>query len=432
MATGRVTKGAVDALQAGARNVFLWDTRLRGFGVKVTPSGAKTYVYQYRLGGRGSPTRRYTIGRHGDGLPPDLARERAEKLAAKVVHGIDPLEEERAERAERAGRVTFRDAAKRFVETHVAANWKSAPEAASRPLRLHVTPVLGAKPLAEIKRADVAAMLDRIPIEQVALRRTVYAVTSKLFAWAVARGEIESSPLDKFEAPPLPASRDRVLSEEELRYAWKATAGLEYPFGPLYRILILTGQRRDEVAGLRWAELDRAGALWRLPKERAKNAVASDVHLTARVVAELDALAGCDGVDEAERKWPRRGLIFTTTGKTPVSGFSRAKRRWDAEIRALIAKERKEPAEQVTVPRWVVHDLRRTLATGLQRLGIRFEVTEAVLNHVSGARSGVAGVYQRYGWEAEKRAALEAWARHVDQLLTESDATNVVPMARQR
>lgn len=418
MAKAHISKRTVDAAAPAGRDTFVWDDELIGFGLKVTPSGAKSYVYQYRMGGRGSPTRRYTIGRHGAGLTPDLARDRAKKLAASVVNGVDPLEQERAGRREReeaerlATRSNVRAVVDRFVETHVAANWSST-DAAAVPLRRYVIGLVGDKLIADVTKSDVAAIIDSVPAAQVAMRRKLWAIMSKFFRWAVARGEIETSPMDGMEAPPAPASRDRVLSDDELRLAWNATSSLGEPFGPLYRLLIITGQRRDEVAGMDWAELDRDAQLWRLPKERAKNGIASDIPLSGLAVAELDRLAGVASTDPARRKWPRRGFVFTTTGETAVSGYSRAKRRWDAALAQLAAKERDEPVENVKVPRWTVHDLRRTLATGLQRLGVRFEVTEAVLNHVSGARSGVAGVYQRYAWTTEKRAALEAWATHV-------------------
>lgn len=415
MAKAKISKRTVDAASRADRDYFVWDEELTGFGLKVTPAGAKSYIFQYRMGGRGSPTRRYTIGRHGAGLTPDLARERAKKLAASVVNGVDPLAAERAESAARkvqdelAARANVAAAVRRFVETHVAANW-SDDEAAAGPLRRHLVAMHGDRLLAELTPADIAAVVDGIPARQVALRRKLWAIMGKFFRWAAARGEIAASPMADMEAPPAPASRDRVLSDAELRLAWKATGDLGAPFGPLYRLLILTGQRREEVSGLEWLELDRAERLWRLPAARAKNGVAHDVPLSDLAVAEIDAIAGVDVVAKKDRKWPRRGLVFTTTGKTAVSGYSRAKSRWDTAIEKLAAEE---DADAPPLPRWVIHDLRRTLATGLQRLGVRFEVTEAVLNHVSGARGGVAGVYQRYGWAEEKRAALVSWAQHV-------------------
>lgn len=131
-------------------------------------------------------------------------------------------------------------------------------------------------------------------------------------------------------------------------------------------------------------------------------------------------------------KWPRKGLVLTTTGKTPVSGYSRAKSRLDAQIEkaelAAAVSESREP--EVPAP-WRIHDIRRTVATGLQRLGVRFEVTEAVLNHVSGAKAGIAGVYQRHDWKEEKRTALNAWGSHITALLSpESDTSNIIDLMR--
>jgi integrase len=197
------------------------------------------------------------------------------------------------------------------------------------------------------------------------------------------------------------ASRERVLTDEELGLAWRASLQLGYPFGPIIRMLMITGQRREEVTALEWAELHRTDAEWLMPGSRAKNGRAHTVPLSALALAELDNIGGQD--------WPRTGLVFTTTGRSRVSGHSRAKVRLDRQMALL--------APGVDVQPWRLHDLRRTLATGLQKLGVRFEVTEAVLNHVSGARSGVAGVYQRHTWTMEKRAALDDWSAHVSSLV---------------
>ena len=140
--------------------------------------------------------------------------------------------------------------------------------------------------------------------------------------------------------------------------------------------------------------------------------------LSSAAIAELDGVAGGE-------KWPRKGLVFTTTGKTSVSGFSRAKRQIDLQVWYLLLEDK----DDRTVGPWRYHDLRRTLATGLQRLGVRFEVTEAVLNHISGSRGGVAGIYQRHDWRDEKRAALNAWAGHVSSLAAPT-APNIVAFRR--
>ena len=156
-----------------------------------------------------------------------------------------------------------------------------------------------------------------------------------------------------------------------------------------------------------WSELAHNEQIWTIPSERSKNGVPHDVPLSPLAAAVITSLGGGG-------EWPRTGLIFTTTGRTPISGFTKLKQRLDAAMNECMAKRVSGAGDGAkTVLPWRIHDLRRTVATGLQRLGVRFEVNEAVLNHVSGSRSGVAGVYQRHNWKGEKRAALEAWASHV-------------------
>jgi len=175
---------------------------------------------------------------------------------------------------------------------------------------------------------------------------------------------------------------------------------------------MITGQRRDEVASLDWRELNRSAKEWVIPADRAKNRNAHTVPLSDLAIAELDALAA--GV-----VWPRHGLAFSTTGRTPASGHSRAKARLDREMLSIAENEARELAgnHQPKLDSWRVHDLRRTFATGLQRLGIRLEVTEACLNHVSGSRRGIVGVYQRHQWTDEKRDAMGRWSGHLAKLL---------------
>ena len=436
MATGYITKRAVDALKAASGQLFFWDAgdgAIKGFGVRVTTAGVKSYVYQYRLGGRGAAVRRYTIGRHGE-FTPDSARARAIELAEQVRRNIDPLETEagqrkdRDEKAQEARDLAFAAYAARFLKMHVEPNTPDSYGFSESIVRLHVSPVLDRKPLPEITRRDIVVVIDRIDAAQPSVRRNCFAVMRKLFNWARARGDIKRSPLEGMEPPPLVQSRDRVLSDTELTLAYRAAQTIAYPFGPLFELLFATGQRRDEVAGLDWSELDRTAGLWTLPRERVKNDASNIIPLNRLAIAALDRAAG-RGLD-ASTNWPRSGLVFTTTGKTSVSGYSRAKAKLDARM-AELAIEGATEAAPVTIKPWRVHDARRTLATGLQRLGVRFEVTEAVLNHVSGSRSGIAGVYQRHGWGPEKRAALDAWGTHIEGLLNPAESTgNVVPLRR--
>ena len=412
MATGRVNKRAVDAMPSPATGTaFLWDDELRGFGVKATKAGARSYVYQYRLGGREASTRRWTIGAHGSPWTPTTARAEAERLAVLVARGIDPVAVEEQRRRE-AVDLAFRGYSERFHASLKGEGWARLVE---RTLRLYAWPTLGNKALPAITRADVSAVLDRLPPEQQANRRNVFAVMRRLFRYAVGRGDLDRSPLEGVETPEPVQARDRVLSDDELRRVWIGAGDCYRVFGDVVRLLIVTGQRREEVTGLDWSELDRPAALWSLPGERSKNKEGHRVPLNALAVEVLDGIAHGP-------KWPKTGRVFSTSTGGAFTAHARGKRQLDT----VLAKDATD-----SLPAWRLHDLRRTLATGLQRLGVRFEVTEAVLNHLGGSRSGVAGVYQRHGWGDEKRAALDAWGRHVAGLLDPAE-DNVVTLATRR
>jgi integrase len=428
MAQGKITKRAVDQMQPRMKDGklvedHLWDSKLSGFGVKVTPKKAKSYFVQYRIGGRGAPTRRVTIGTHGAPWTPDQARDEADRLLQLVKKGVDPQEQKKAKRRE-AVDLAFDKYASHFLEVYGERQWADKTLADNKRYltgaHSPAAQTLGKKPLPDIRRSDVAAVFDAVPADKPGLARNLYSVLRRLFAWAVERGDIERSPFEGFKGPSAVAARDRVLSDDELRLVWLASKQLSYPFGPLYRLLIATGQRREEVASLGWHELNRDKREWALPADRAKNGQAHTIPLNELAVAELDGIGG--------EKWPSKGFVFSTTEETAVSGYSKAKARLDEQIAKLIREETEDDAEPREIAAWRIHDLRRTFATGMQRLGIRFEVTEAILNHVSGARSGVAGIYQRHDWHDEKRVALDAWASRLISLLQSSDNSNVVQL----
>lgn len=418
MASGNVTKSSVDGLRAGPRDAFLWDTKIPGFGVKVTPKGSKVYLYQFRMGGRGSKVRRYTIGKHG-ALTPDAARKEASRLAALVLQGDDP-QAQRQEKRKVAVELAFSRYLDHFAEHCLRVDWKASAGEVEAMLRTYALPILGDKPLPDITAQDISAVLRPLR-RKPASHSKLFAVLRRLFRWAKSEGDLTTpSPMADMETPTPPPSRKRVLKDWELKLVWEASASLGYPFGPMVRLLILTGQRRNEVSDLVWQELDRAECLWSLPEERAKNGEASNVPLSSLVMAELEGIAK----RKKKADWPRTGFVFTTTGKSPVSGYSRAKSRLD---KLVTEANGNQPLED-----WTLHDLRRTLATGMQRIKVRFEVTEAILNHKSGSRSGVAGVYQLHDWAEEKRSALDAWARHISALGNDADASNVVQLAEAR
>jgi integrase len=446
VATAGITKRTVDAARPASAEYVVWDDEVAGFGLKVTPAGAKVYFYRYRFSRPGcaaqtSPTK-YTIGKHG-GLTPDQARKRAKELAALVGMGIDPRKAELAalaaeqeagrlasERARLNGELSFENVAARWLDHYENEKSRRTSSVALAKLVVtrHLTPQLAGMPMPHISRIDIQRAIDAIPAKRRGIRRAVYAYASILFGWANQRGDIDNNPVTSMTKPEAPKARDRFMSDGELCAVWKAADTLSSPFDAFIRMLILTGQRRSEVAGISWAELDRVTATWTIPGARAKNGAAHIVPLAPAMIAELDSLAIAkqlaeNGTQPDGQRWPKTGFVLTTTGRTPISGITKAKNALDEAV----TKAREAKGDLALEP-WRIHDLRRTMATGFQRLGIRFEVTEATLNHVSGSKGGVAGIYQRHDWREEKRAALEGWARHVaaicDPAGTESALTD--------
>jgi integrase len=206
------------------------------------------------------------------------------------------------------------------------------------------------------------------------------------------------------------------LTDEEIRWFWQGCGEIGWPFGPLFLLLLLTAQRRDEVGGMRCSEVDLDNQIWTLPRQRAKGDREHEVHLSD---AAIDVLRSLPRI--ASNSIGQDGLVFTTNGRTPVSGFGNAKRRLDV----IMAEARRRSLglpERTKIPDWRLHDLRRTAATGMARLNFPPHVVEKVLNHVSGTIRGVAAVYNRFEYLEERRAALEAWGRYVWNLVSPADA----------
>jgi integrase len=230
-----------------------------------------------------------------------------------------------------------------------------------------------------------------------------------LFKWTLDEELVPADPTARVRKVVKETARDRTLSDHEIRLFWVGCDRLRWPFGPMYQLLLLTAQRRDEVGGVEWSELDLDRCLWIIPREKAKNDRAHEVHLSGLAVEILESL-------------PRIGsrYVLTTNEERPVSGFSKSKRHLDGHmlrlLRADIAEAGKDP-DQGKIDPWVLHDLRRTAATGMARLNIPPHVVDKILNHVSGSIRGVAAVYNRHGYFDERRAALEAWSRHVESLI---------------
>ncbi len=402
MEARKITQTVVDGLTSSGRDEFLWDTKISGFGVKVSAGGRRSYVYQFRLGGRKGTARRITIGEHSNPWNATDARKKAEQFSLLVAQGVDPVAAA-ADAKRLAVDLAFTAYSEKFVESCEGDGWRRLVD---RTLKKHVVPHLKKKPLPEIRKSDITDLLDRIPQKQAALKRNTFAVLRRLFSWALGRGDIERSPFAGMETPPAVPARDRVLTDHELAIVWTAAADAGSLFGPIVRLLITTGQRREEVTQMDWSEVNRTEALWRLPKERSKNNVGHVIPLNGLAIDILDRIA-------RGAKWPRSGPVFMTTGQGPFTAHARGKARLDKQAATL-------PDGQLAP--WRLHDLRRTMATNFQRLGVRFEVTEAALNHVGVSRVGVAAVYQRHDWLAEKTEAFAAWAKHLEAVFAAASA----------
>ena len=401
-----LTALALEKLQPGAARREVPDGKVRGLHFVLQPTGRGSWAYRYR-NAAGKPAK-LTIGKYPD-LSLDKARRAAELAAAKVAEGQDPAVERAAEKSlarKPKDHELVEKVVERFLDRHARPKTREATyRETKRILEKEIVERWRGKPMLVITRADIHALLDEIVDRgsPVAANRSLGAIRP-LFRWAVERDIIKTSPCEGVRPPAPPKERDRFLSDQELRTVWRAAGKLGYPFGPVVQLLVLLGQRRDEVAGMTWAELDLEAGLWTLPPDRVKNAKGHVVPLLGmarEILASLPRIAS------------EAGFVFTRTGKTHVVGFGKAKERLDSLI---------TEAGGSLLP-WVLHDLRRTMATGCAGLGVAPQVVEAILNHRSGTIRGVAAVYNRYDHAAEKRAALEHWGRHVAALLGKAGAT---------
>lgn len=268
--------------------------------------------------------------------------------------------------------------------------------------------MLGSLRLDEVRRIHITRVLDSVEPGKPALPRNLFVLMRTLFNWAVDRGELEKSPLNGMKPPKPPAERHHILSDHEVVVVTFAAMKLGTTWGNLIHLLLTTGQRLREVAEAEWSEFDRSNLLWTIPAGRTKNGREHSVPLNVGAVSSLNEVAGSSD-------WPVCGFVFSHKPGRPVSGFSRMKRRLDKQV----------SKEDGSVRPWRLHDLRRTVATNMQRLGVRFEVTEAILNHVSITQAGVASVYQRHDWAEEKRDALEKWSARLNAAVEEWDRTRV-------
>jgi len=391
-----VTKISVDQLQPGAT---IWDTTLPGFGVRAR-TGAKTYFVKIRIGGR---QKWITLGKHGP-LTPEIARREAFRILGDVVAGNDPLAAKKLKQIESL--TAFDRLAEDYVK-RVAMKQNRSWKETERIFKRYAIPAWKNRPVSEITRADVARLLDRIEDKNgLVMADRVLAQIRRLFNWHATRDDKFISPIVQGMARvrPREGPRTRILSDDELRALWKATEDTQPTlFGPLVRLLLLTAQRRDEVACASWSEI--VGNEWIIPAERYKSKRANTVPLTATATALFGALL---------KSGP---YCFTTDGENPFSGFSKAKNALDRKMLATLKEEtatRGGSPDDVKLEPWVLHDLRRTARSLMSRAGVSSDVAERVLGH---AINGIAGVYDRHDYKNEKAEALRKLSWLVESII---------------
>jgi integrase len=389
----RLTKANVARLTIpeGKTESIVFDDAMAGFGVRLRAGGKRTWIAQYRLGNK---QRRLTLGTL-ETLDETEARRRAKTALSKVHLGHDP-QMEKSERRTQAS-VTLGSVADTYL-TYAEGSLKPRSYLeVKRHLKQHWAP-LAERGLAGLARTDISARLTSIASDNgpFAANRA-RAALSALFSWAIGEGIANDNPVAGTNKATEEISRDRVLSHDELRFAWDlAGAG---DFGSIVRLLILTGQRREEIGGMLWSELDLDAALWSIGKDRTKNGLQHDVPLSPPAVAILRGIPRRDD----------RDLVFGSSNG-PFQGWSNAKAALDARMTAALSGKKGDASK---LKPWRLHDIRRTVATRLGDLGVLPHVVEAILNHISGHRAGVAGIYNRAIYAAEKREALDKWAESI-------------------
>jgi integrase len=404
----RLTDVAVRNLKPSSDRREIPDPGARGLYVVVQPSGQKGFCVRYRFGDR---PRKLT-------LPAGISLAGARKLAAaamlEVAEGCDPAaEKQRAREQARVAGKQARAAAElllhdgvaklvsEFIEKHAKqktrpASWKRTEYLFKR----FVLPAWHGKTVHQVTRRDIISLVETVAESTPVQANRVFAATRKFFAWCVSRDILPISPCLGVAKPAKEVVRDRVLTDPEIVELWRACDEINPRYGAFIRFLILTGQRRSECGDLPAAgEINRDTRVWTLPAARAKNHRPHTIPLSTQAWRILSNVVSTDPA-----------LVF---GKLD---FGRVKRELDSRL-------------SFATP-WTLHDLRRGAASGLQRVGAPVPVIEQILNHRSGVFAGIAGVYQRHSYDAEKAVALQKWGDYVERLVTGADNTNVLPMVQ--
>jgi integrase len=403
----KLTQRRIDDLEcpAGKKDALVFDGEQRGLGVRVTARGGKSYVAQYTFAGS---KRRVPLG-SCSAISLAAAREAVRAILGDAARGVDTAAERKEARLKAAADgLTLADLIDQWDKLHLSAKRANYSRAATGSLRRSFAHHLD-KPAAAVDRSAVVRVLDGLSKDdKIAMAGALARHGSALYGWAIRRGTLSGNPFERVPVAPT-VRRERVVSDDEINRIWAGTEG-PGAFNGIVRMLMLTGQRREEVARMKWDEITPDLSVWTIPTSRAKNGIAHVVPLSPQAQTVLRAAPRINrgsNDDSPDLVFPGEPGVF--------SGWSKSKARLDGRI---------------GVNGWTLHDLRRTTATGLQKLGVRLEVTESVLNHVSGSRAGVTGIYQRHDWAEEKRAALNAWGEHIAVIVEGRTAANNVTRLR--
>jgi integrase len=389
---------AVDGKQTDYRD----KDGVAGLLLRVSAKGKKTWAITARRPGHKNPSR-FTLGDFRE-MTLTEARDAAVKFKATLREGTDPLVQRRERRdAAAAARHDTVDALIFEFGKHCELINRTGAEQ-SRMLHNDVLPKWKGRSIKSITRRDVRTLVEAKKKTAPVRANRLLTLIKRFFAWAVEQDILDRNPASGLKQVTQETSRDKVLEDHELFAVWNAALEAGALFGSITRLLILTMQRRDEVAGMRWSEVDLDAGEWAIPATRSKNGVENRVPLTKEAVGIIETQLRIDGSD----------FVFPS-GRNPMtksfSGFGKSKARLD---------------KLSGVNGWRLHDLRRTAAGGMASHKIPPHIIEKVLNHTGGILGGVAGIYNRFGYEKEKRHALETWAAHIDRILTGDKTDNVV------
>lgn len=388
------------------KRLDLHDAIVQGLCLRISANNVKSWYFMYRM--NGSRQRRMMFGRYPE-ISLKQAREIAREHKYEIAQNKDPflLREQRLREQERAAQetVTVEQLAKECLERHWKPNTKQWKPIEAL-LKKHIYPEIGKMAAKDVTRKDIYRILDRLSkSKRPSKANLALASLRKLFNWGIERDILTSNPCHTIKNPVKIVSRERYLEQDEIRPFWQACEKLGLPYGSLFQLLLLTGQRRSEIANLRWHDIDFDNKLIRLSADRVKNKKAHEVPLSDFALSILESIPRHRG-----------SYIFSTTGgKKPVDGFGKTKAKLD---------------EYFKTSDWRIHDLRRSAATGMAMLGVHRDDIKRILNHSDGT---VTAVYDRHSYMPEKRKALDLWAQHIQSLLTGEDyESNIIQLRGKR